>query len=110
MTQLETVVTRDAFGLVGEAELVQDRVHEVAGAVAGEGPAGAVGSMSSGSKAENEDAGVGVSKAGDWARPVGLILIGAATGFSYAFAVFAEAGTALAGDDALAYLLKSGGY
>ncbi len=110
VAQLEAIVSGDAFGLVGEAELVQDGVHEVAGAVAGEGTAGAVGTVGSGSEAEDQDAGAGVSEAGNGTGPVGLVLVGAAASLADAFAVFAEAGAAFAGDDGLADLLEGGGY
>ncbi len=43
---------------------MQDGIHEVAGAVAGEGTAGAVGSVSAGSEAEDEDSGTRIAKAG----------------------------------------------
>ena len=105
MAQLEAVVAGDAFGLVGEAELVQNGVHEEAGAVASEGTSGAVGAMGSGGEAEDQDTGKGVSEAGNGAGPVGLVLVGAAASLTDAFAVFAEAGAAFAGDDALADLL-----
>ena len=74
----EAVVAGDGAGFAGEAEFVEDGVHEVAGAVAGEGSAGAVGSVGAGGEAEDEDAGFGVAKAGDGAGPVGLVEIGAA--------------------------------
>jgi len=66
--------------------------------------------MGSGSKAEDQDAGKGVSEAGNGTSPVSLVLVGAAASFSDAFAVFAEAGAAFAGDDGLADLLEGGGY
>ena len=98
----EAVGAGDAAGLVGEAELVEDGVHEVAGAVAGEGASGAVGSVGSGGEAEEEDAGGGVAEAGDGAGPVDLVHVGAAADFADMDAVGAEAGAALAGDDAVA--------
>ena len=68
MTELEAVVAVDRAWFAGEAELVQDGVHEVAGAVAGEGAAGAVGSVSAGGEAKNEDAGTGIAEAGNRCR------------------------------------------
>ena len=96
----------DGAGLVGEAELVEDGVHEVAGAVAGEGAAGAIGTVGSGSEAEEENAGAGVAEAGNGPRPVGLVDVGAAAGFADGGTVGAEARTALAEDDVLPDLLK----
>ena len=106
MAQLEAVVAVDGARFAGEAELVQDGVHEVAGAVAGEGSAGAVGSVGAGGEAEDEDAGAGVAKAGNGAGPVGLVDIGAAFGFADSAAVFAKTGAALAGDDGVVNLLE----
>ena len=74
MSQLEAVVAGDGAGFAGEAEFVEDGVHEVAGAVAGEGSAGAVGSVGAGGEAEDEDSGAGVAKARNGAGPVGLVL------------------------------------
>ena len=76
-------------GFAGEAELVEDGVHEVAGAVAGEGAAGAVGSVSSGGEAEDEDAGVGIAEARDGFGPVFLITVGFTAGFADATAIVA---------------------
>jgi len=102
VAKAEAVVAGDGAGLGGEAELVEDRVHEAAGAIAGKGAAGAVGSVGAGSEAEDEDAGAGIAEAGDGARPVIVVLVGAAAGLADAGAVFAQAGTELAGDDRVA--------
>jgi len=109
VTELETVVLRDALGLIGEADVVEDGVHEIAGAVAGEDAAGAVGAVRSGGQAEDVDAGGGVSEAGDGTAPVGLVLIGAAFGAGDALAIGAQAGALLAGGDVLVELLQNGG-
>ena len=106
LAEFEAVVAADGGGLTGEAELVEDGVHEVAGAVAGEGAAGAVGAVGSGSEAENEDAGVGVSEAGDGLGPVLLIAEGFAAGFADAAAIVAQAGTTSAGGDVLLKLVE----
>jgi hypothetical protein len=106
VAKLEAVVAVDGARFVGEAEFVQDRVHEVAGAVAGEGSAGTVGTVGPGGEAEDEDSGPGVAKARDGAGPVGLIDIGAAFGLADSAAVFAEARAALAGDDGSMNLLE----
>ena len=103
---LEAVVAGDCAGFAGEAEFVEDGIHEVAGAVAGKGTAGAVGSVGSGSKAEDKDAGAGVAEARYGASPVGLVLVGAAPGFADAAAVVAQAGATLAGGDGFLNLLE----
>ena len=99
MAELEAVVAGGGVRLVGEAELVEDGVHEVAGAVAGEGAAGAIGAVRSGGKADDEDAGAGVAEARDGPGPVGLVLVGATPGDADSGAVFAESGAELAGAD-----------
>lgn len=106
VVKLEAVVASDGSGFVSEAEVVQDGVHEVTGAVPGEGASGAVGTMCSGSESNDEDTGARVSKAGDGACPVGLVLVGAAASGSDALAVGAEAGTEFAVDDVVLNLLK----
>jgi hypothetical protein len=106
VAELQAIFAGDGAGFGGEAELVQDGIHEVAGAVAGEGTAGAIGSVGAGGEAEDEDAGAGVAKAGYGAGPVGLVLVGASLGFADAAAVFAKAGAALTGDDGLMNLLE----
>ena len=106
VAELEAVVAVGGAGLTGQAEFMQDRVHEVSGAVAGEGTAGAVRSVGSGRKAENEDAGARISEAGNGAGPVGLVEIGAAFGLTDAMTVFAETRAEVAGDDRFANLLE----
>lgn len=65
VTELEAVVAGDGERAVGKAEVVEDGVHEVAGAVAGEGTAGAVGTMCTGGESKDQDAGFGVTEAWD---------------------------------------------
>ena len=79
---------------------MKDWEEEVAGAVAGEGAAGAIGAMSAGGEAEDEDLGVGIAKGRDGLAPVFPIGIGAAAEAGYFGAVIAKAGTQVAGDDA----------
>jgi len=109
MAELEAIVAGDGAGLAGQAKLVQDGIHEVAGAIAGEGTTGAVGSVGAGGKAKDENAGAGVAKAGNGARPVGLILVGTAFRFADAAAVVAQARTALTGNDGVANLVEEWG-
>ena len=107
MAKLETVITGGRFGLAGKAQFMQDGVHKVAGTVSGEGTAGTIGTVGSRGKAEDENAGTGVSESGDGAGPVGLILIGAATSFSDSAAIVAKPRTKLAIDDGFANLLQT---
>ena len=53
MTELEAIVTGDGTGFGGKSEFVKDRIHKIAGAIAGEGAAGAVGSVSTWSKPQD---------------------------------------------------------
>ena len=106
VAETEAVVAGDGAGFGGEAEVVEDGVHEVAGAVSGEGAAGAVGTVGAGGESKDEDAGFGIAEAGDGAGPVGLVLVGAAAGFADAAAVVAQTGAAFAGGDGVVNLLK----
>jgi hypothetical protein len=106
MAKLKTVVAVDGAGLVGETKLVEDGIHEVAGAVASEGSASAVGSVGSWGEAKDEDAGARVAEAGNGASPVGLVLVGAAFGFADATAVSAKARATLTRNDGLVNLLE----
>lgn len=103
----EAVVAVGAGGLVGEAGVEEGLIEEVAGAVTGEDAAGAVGAVSAGGEAEDEEAGGGVAEGGDGAAPVGLVEIGAALDLRDEAAVLAEAGAALAGDDLLLKALQA---
>jgi hypothetical protein len=106
MTKFEAVVTVDGPGPGCKAKLVENGIHEVAGAVAGEGAAGAIGSVGSGGEAEDEDAGAGISEAGNWAGPVCLVLVGATFGFADAAAIVAEAGATFTDDNSFVNLLE----
>ncbi len=108
LAELEAVVAADGHGFGGEAEFVEDGVHEVAGAVAGEGAAGAVGSVGAWGEAEDEDAGVAVAEAGDGLGPVLLVAVGFAAVLADAAAVVAEPGAAGAGDDGVLELVENG--
>jgi hypothetical protein len=109
VAELETIVASDSAGLTGKAKLMQDGIHEVAGAIAGEGTPGAVGSVGSGGKAKDENAGAGVAEAGNRAGPVGLVKVGTAFRFADTAAVVAKAGAAFTGNDGVANLLKEWG-
>src|SRR5260221_12415415 len=68
--QLQAVVAIGGGRLGGESGFVEGRVHEFSGGVAGEGAAGTVGAVGSGSEAEDDDARLGISEAGDGLAPV----------------------------------------
>ena len=106
VAELQAIFAGDGAGFGGEAKLVEDGIHEVAGAVAGEGTAGAVGSVSARGEAQDENASAGIAKSGYGAGPVGLVDVGATFGFAYAAAVVAETGAAFTGDDGLMNLLE----
>jgi len=106
MTKLETVVAGYGARFAGEAELVKDRVHEIAGAVARKGAPGAVGSVSAWGEAEDQNAGAMVAEAGNGTRPVGLVKVGTPFGLSNAAAVVAKSRATFAGDDGFANLLQ----
>lgn len=63
VAKFQAVVAGGACWLAGETQFVQHGIHEVAGAIAGEGAARSIGSMRAGSKPEDEDAGAWVPKA-----------------------------------------------
>ena len=109
MAELETIVAGDGAGLTGEAKLVEDGIHEVAGAIASKGTTGAIRSVSTRSQAEDENAGAGVAEARNGARPVGLVLVGTAFRFADAAAVVAQAGTTFTANDGIANLLEEWG-
>ena len=109
MAKLEAIVAGDGAGFAGEPEFVKDGIHEVAGAVAGKGAASTIGSVSTRGEAKDKDTSAGVAEAGDRARPVGLVEVGAAFGLAETAAVVAKTWAALAGDDGLANLLQEWG-
>lgn len=106
VAQLEAVVACDGAWFASQAELVQDRIHKVAGAVASKGPACAIGSVGAGREAKNQNAGARIAKAGNRTGPVGLIKIGATSGLSNTSAILAKPGAAFTGDDGVVNLLE----
>jgi hypothetical protein len=109
VAKLEAVVAGDSERFVGETEIVEDRVHEVSGAIAGEGSAGAVGTVGAGSESNDQDACAWISEAGDRTCPVGLVLVGTAAGFADSTAIIAEPRALFAGDDGVVNLLEDYG-
>jgi len=87
------------IGLRGEAGFIEDGKHEVSGAVAGEGAAGAVGAVRSGGKAHDQDARFLVAEGWNWAAPVVPVAPLSSLVAGDLSAVCAEAGAAFAGDD-----------
>jgi hypothetical protein len=106
MAKLEAVVAVDGPGLAGQAEFMQDGVHEITGAVAGKGPAGAICSVRPRGKAENEDPSAWVTKTWNGPCPIGLILVGAALSFADTAAVVAQTWAALTCGDGVVNLLE----
>jgi hypothetical protein len=106
VAELEAIVVGDARGLTGKSQLVQDRIHEIARAIAGKGPPCTVCSMSSGCQAKDENTGPRISKAWDRASPVGLVDIGSTPRLADAAAIVAKAGAAFAIDDGFVDLLQ----
>ncbi len=106
MTELEAIVAGDRFGFTGKAEVVKNWIHEVAGSVTGERTAGSIGTMSAGSESKDQDTGARIAESGDRTRPVGLVLIRAATSFTKTAAVVAQPRATLAGDDGISDLLE----
>src|SRR5829696_1898146 len=72
----EAVAAGDRGRLVGEAGAVEAGEQPVAGAVAGEDPAGAVAAVGGRGQAQHEQAGRRVAEAGDGAAPVLLVAEG----------------------------------
>lgn len=106
VAKLETIFTGEACRLAGKAQLVQDGIHESTGAVACKWPPCTVCSMSTWSQTQDEDAGAGIAKARDRPSPVGLVLVGAASGFADPAAVVPQTGAASAIDNGFADLLQ----
>jgi hypothetical protein len=108
MPKFETVVAGNGAWFAGEAQVMQDWIHEVAGSVTGKRTACTIRSMGAGRQAKDKNSGSWVAKSGNGASPIGLVLVGAPPGFSDASTVFAQAGAALAGDDGFVNLLEEG--
>ncbi len=68
--QFESVRAVRGRRLIGESGLVQDRIHEFAGGIAGERTSGAVGAVGAGSEAEHQHARVGIAEARDGLSPI----------------------------------------
>ena len=97
----EAVVTRAAGSLRGEAGFVEDAVQDVAGAIAGEHAAGAVGSVGAGREAEDENGRGGIAKRRDGTAPILPVAVGAALELRDFRRMPAQAGAAGAGCDLL---------
>lgn len=104
--KLESILARHTLRLICKAGLVENRVHEVTGSVAGERSAGSVGSMGAGGEAENQHAGARITKTRHGPCPVGLIPVRAALRLSDPFAVRAKTGALFTADDLLMNVKK----
>lgn len=62
--------------------------------------------MRPGGKPKDENAGTHIAKAGNGTRPVGLVLIGTASGFADSAAIVTKTRTSVTSDDRIANLLK----
>ena len=107
-TQFKAVVTAGGGWFAGQAELVEDGVHEVAGAVASEGTPGAVGSVGARREAKDQDACAGIAESGHRPGPVFLVAIGFATSLADATNVGDESRTTGAICDVLLELIENG--
>ena len=96
----EAVVAGGRGGLVGEAGAMECAVKPFAGAIAGEGAAGAVGAVGAGRETADEQPGGGIAEARDGTRPVGLVGVGGALVAGDRGAPVDQARAATAGDDA----------
>lgn len=87
----EAIVTGDARWLAREAQLVEDGIHEGSGAVPGKRTTGPIGSMGARSEPEDQDACSRIAETGYRARPISLVLIGAAPRLADGPAIIAKA-------------------
>jgi len=77
---------------------VQHGIHEVAGSVAGEGASGAIGAVSAGSEAHDQDAGQRIAESGNGLAPVFPVAIRTALLAGDLLTIANQARTASAGD------------
>jgi hypothetical protein len=78
---------------------MQGAIEPVAGFIAGEHAAGAVGAVGSWGEAKNKEAGGGIAETRNGLPPVVPIAVGAALDAGYVGAMFPQARTEGAGDD-----------
>ena len=105
----EAVAAVRGAGLRGESGAVEERVEEIAGTVAGEGAAGAVGSVSAGGEADEEDAGGGIAEGGNGLAPVLGVAVHAALVLGDSDRMGAQARAEFARDDAGVEGVERGG-
>ncbi len=99
MAQPQAILAMRCRWLRREAERVQHRVHEIAGAVSRKGASGTIRSVGAGCQSQNENPGTGVAETGYWPRPVSLIPVGTASRLPDCGAVAAKSRAELAGDN-----------
>ena len=98
--QLQAVVAAGRGRLAGEAGVVHGAIEKIAGAVAGKHSAGAIGPVGSRRQADNQQAGiVAGAEVGHGFTVIGPVAEGGPLLPGDAAAVFAQAGTFLAGND-----------
>src|SRR5579862_6458295 len=98
--EFHSVIAADSIWLRGEARVVEHRIQEIARAVAGEGPAGAIRSMCARGEADDQDFGVGIAEGGDGASPVFPAGICPALGSRHLLAVLPQPHASIASNDA----------
>ncbi len=108
--QLKAVTALRRVGLIGKSRLVQNRIHEFAGGIAGERASGAVRAVGSGREAEHQDTRVGIAEARNRLSPILPIEVGAALLARDSLAIFDQARTAGAGNHFAIQLIKPGGH
>jgi len=76
IVEFEAIAQAGTLRLAGKASAMQGRVQKIAGGIAGEHAPGAVGTMGARGQANNEQAGLRVTKTGDGTPPVIPIAVG----------------------------------
>ena len=99
--QSHAVAARDRVGLRGKTGIVENGIQKVAGAVAGKGPAGPVGTVRARSQAQDQQTGLLVAKRRNWLGPVNPVPVGTALAGGDLFAILPQAAAALTADDFL---------
>src|SRR5246127_394844 len=76
--EFQSVIAVGRSGLVGKSSLIEHRIHELAGGVAGEGAAGSVRAVRAGSQSHNQNTRAGIAESRHGLAPVLPVTIGAA--------------------------------
>ncbi len=102
MAEFHAVIGCYGAGFGCEAEIVEDGIHKVAGAIAGEGAASAIGAVGPRCQTKDEYPGLGVAETGNRLGPVGLVDKSTSARFPDSGAVGTQARASFAGYDGLA--------